>query len=55
MVSCVDRHGANCVVAETNFGAEMVEAVVRAAAEAKVRVRFKERGKAVRAEPVAAL
>ena len=60
VVSCVDRHAADCVVAETNYGGAMVEAVVRAAsAEAKQRVRFKEvhasRGKVVRAEPVAAL
>ena len=60
VVSCVDRWDADCVVAETNFGGAMVEAVVQAAAsKAGVRVRYKEvkasRGKVVRAEPVAAL
>jgi predicted phage terminase large subunit-like protein len=60
VVNCADRHGADCVVAETNFGGAMVEAVVKAAAsDAKLRVNFKEvrasRGKVVRAEPVAAL
>jgi predicted phage terminase large subunit-like protein len=60
VVNAYDRHGADCVVAETNYGGAMVEAVVQAAASAaKMRVRFKEvhatRGKVVRAEPVAAL
>ena len=60
VVSCVERHDADCVVAETNFGGAMVEAVVQAAAsKAGVRCRYKEvkasRGKAVRAESVAAL
>jgi len=52
--------GPATAVAEINFGGAMVEAVVRAAAaEAKLRVNFKEvrasRGKVVRAEPVATL
>lgn len=60
VVNCADRHAADCVVAETNFGGAMVEAVVKAAASAaKLRVSFKEvkasRGKVVRAEPVSAL
>ena len=60
VVNCADRHMADCVVAEVNFGGAMVEAVVKAAAsDAKLRIRFKEvrasRGKVVRAEPVAAL
>jgi predicted phage terminase large subunit-like protein len=60
VINAFDRHGADCIVAEVNFGGAMVQAVVQAAAtEAKLRVRFKEvrasRGKVVRAEPVAAL
>ena len=48
------------MIAEVNYGGAMVEAVVQAAAaDAKMRVRYKEvrasRGKVVRAEPVAAL
>jgi predicted phage terminase large subunit-like protein len=60
VVSCADRHEADCIVAETNYGGSLVEAVVKAAAaDAKLRINFKEvkatRGKVVRAEPVAAL
>jgi predicted phage terminase large subunit-like protein len=60
VVSCADRHEADCIVAETNFGGSLVEAVVKAAAaETKLRINFKEvkatRGKVVRAEPVSAL
>lgn len=60
MVNAFDRHAADCIVAETNFGGAMVEAVVwAAAADAKLHIGFKEvkasRGKVVRAEPVAAL
>ena len=60
VVNAFDRHAADVVVAETNFGGAMVEAIVRAsAAEAKLRVPFKEvkasRGKVVRAEPIATL
>jgi len=60
VANAIDRHAADCIVAKTNFGGAMVEAVVRAAAaDAKVRVRFKKvgasRGKVVRPEPVAAL
>lgn len=51
-----DRHQADRVVAETNFGGAMVESVIRAA---DPNISFKSvkasRGKAVRAEPVAAL
>lgn len=51
-----DRHMANLIVAETNFGGEMVKFVVQAA---KPGVPFKKivasRGKSVRAEPVSAL
>jgi predicted phage terminase large subunit-like protein len=60
VVHCADRHAADCIVYESNFGGAMCEAVVKAAAaEAKLRVNLKEvrasRGKVVRAEPVAAL
>ena len=60
VVSCYDRHGADSVVAEVNFGGAMVEQVVQAAAsEARMRIKFREvraaRGKVVRAEPVASL
>jgi phage terminase large subunit-like protein len=42
VVSAFDRHAADCIVAETNFGGAMVEAVVQAAAaSAKMRIRFK--------------
>jgi predicted phage terminase large subunit-like protein len=59
-VTAFERHAADCIVAEINFGGSMVEAVVRAAAaEAKLHIRYKEvrasRGKIVRAEPVATL
>jgi phage terminase large subunit-like protein len=51
-----DRWGADCVVAERNYGGAMVEAVIKAAG---IKCRYKEvvasRGKVVRAEPVAAL
>lgn len=50
------RWGADCVVAERNYGGAMVEAVIKAAG---TKSRYKEvvasRGKIVRAEPVAAL
>jgi predicted phage terminase large subunit-like protein len=60
VVDCFDRHAADCVVAEVNFGGAMVEAIVQAAAaSAKVRVRYREvrasRGKIVRAEPISTL
>jgi predicted phage terminase large subunit-like protein len=51
-----DRHQANIVVAETNFGGAMVKSVIRSA---RPNTPFKaltaSRGKAVRAEPVSAL
>ena len=41
VVSSTDRHAADCIVAETNFGGAMVDAVVQAAAaSAQLRVRF---------------
>lgn len=54
--SAYDRHMANLIVAETNFGGEMVKFVVQAA---KPNVPFKKitasRGKSVRAEPISVL
>ncbi len=51
-----DRHAADLIVGETNYGGEMVKFVVQAA---KPGVPFKQvtasRGKAVRAEPISAL
>lgn len=56
VASAFDRHRADTVVAETNFGGEMVREVIRTA---RPRTPFKavkaSRGKAVRAEPIAAL
>ncbi len=59
-VSAFQRHGADCIVAEENFGGAMVGEIIRAAAaEAKVSIPFRpvraSRGKIVRAEPVALL
>lgn len=55
-VDLADRHGAERIVAEVNQGGDLVEAVIRQvdplAAISKVRA---SRGKAARAEPVAAL
>jgi predicted phage terminase large subunit-like protein len=61
VINCFERHDADCIVAEVNFGGAMVQHVVQAAAAQanNIRVRYKEvrasRGKAVRAEPIAAL
>ncbi len=59
-VQAAVEHRADCVVAERNFGGDMVEHVILTAARATgVTVRVKlvsaSRGKMVRAEPVAAL
>lgn len=55
-VTAFDRHGADRIIAETNYGGEMVKFVVQAA---KPNVPFRKitasRGKAVRAEPISAL
>lgn len=55
-VAMAERWGADCIVAERNYGGAMVEAVLKASG---MKVRYKEvvasRGKVVRAEPVAAL
>jgi phage terminase large subunit-like protein len=54
--SAFDRHAADLIVAEMNYGGEMVKFVVRAA---KPKVPFKKvtatRGKVVRAEPISSL
>lgn len=51
-----DRHEANMIVAEKNFGGEMVRYVIQAArANTPVRVVTASRGKAVRAEPISTL
>lgn len=52
----VERWDADCVVAEKNFGGEMVESTLRAAnVNTRVVLVHASRGKHVRAEPVAAL
>lgn len=56
VAKCVDRWGADCVVAEKNFGGDMVESTLRAGGvSARVVMVSASRGKQVRAEPVAAL
>lgn len=55
-VSAYERHEADCIVAEENFGGAMVQEIIRAA---KPGVPYRgvkaSRGKVVRAEPIAAL
>ncbi|HEY2446796.1 MAG TPA: terminase family protein [Rhizomicrobium sp.] len=56
IAECVSAHKADCVVAEGNFGGAMVESVLKAAnVGTRVKMVTASRGKAVRAEPVAAL
>lgn len=56
VAACAARHGADRVVAEKNQGGDMVKSVLRAADVAMpVRLVHASRGKAARAEPVAAL
>ena len=56
VAAAAERHGADRVVAEANNGGAMVESVLRAAdARLAVRLVHASRGKAARAEPVAAL
>lgn len=56
VANAFDRHAADCVVAEVNFGGAMVQEIIRVA---RPKTPFKlvraSRGKVVRAEPVAAL
>jgi len=55
-VDAYHRYKADCIVAETNFGGAMVEAVIRAAdPNVPVRLVTASRGKALRAEPVSVL
>lgn len=55
-VHAYDKHGADKVVAERNFGADMVEATLRhVRAHLPVETVNASRGKAIRAEPIAAL
>jgi phage terminase large subunit-like protein len=60
-VTAFDRHEADCIVGEVNFGGAMVEATIQAARRevGGRRVPYRpvhaSRGKAVRAEPIAAL
>lgn len=55
-VDCYKRWRADRIVAERNFGGAMVEAVIRGAdRNAPVKMVTASRGKAVRAEPIAAL
>lgn len=58
--SAYDRHEADCLVGEVNFGGAMVAEVIRAASsDLKMRVNYKEvrasRGKVIRAEPFSPL
>ena len=56
VAKCVDRWKADCVVAEKNFGGDMVESTLLACGvSARVVMVSASRGKQVRAEPVAAL
>jgi phage terminase large subunit-like protein len=54
----IDRNRGDCVVGEANYGGDMVQATIMAAAQGRA-IRYKPvqatRGKAVRAEPVVAL
>lgn len=50
------HHRADCIVAERNFGGDMVQTVIRTADRlAKIKMVTASRGKSVRAEPIAAL
>ena len=57
-ISIFDTYGADCIVAETNQGGDMIEAIIKAEARGRtipVRKVTATRGKHVRAEPIAAL
>lgn len=67
-VSAYDRHDADAIVVETNYGGEMAKAVIEAAAEKEAREGRRDgmrkptvkkvtasRGKAIRAEPISTL
>jgi phage terminase large subunit-like protein len=56
VADAADAFKADCVVAEANFGGAMVESVLRTAGVTqRVKMVSASRGKAVRAEPIAAL
>lgn len=57
VVDAYHRYGADAIIAEKNYGGSMVEAVIRNASDSLLNVKMvtATRGKAVRAEPVAAL
>ena len=56
VAKAVERWKADCVVAEKNFGGDMVESTLRAGGvRARVKMVTASRGKEVRAEPIAAL
>lgn len=56
VASAFERHEADCVVAEENFGGAMVQEIIRAARPGTpYRAVKASRGKVVRAEPIAAL
>jgi hypothetical protein len=56
VAKCVERWSADCVVAEKNFGGDMVESTLRAGnVTARVVLVHASRGKQVRAEPIAAM
>ena len=59
VAAAFDRHRADAVVAEVNYGGAMVREVIRTATSDGLPIPFREvtasRGKAVRAEPIAAL
>jgi phage terminase large subunit-like protein len=48
------QYGASLIVAEKNFGGDMVESTIRMVGSARVKMVTASRGKAVRAEPVVA-
>lgn len=55
-VTAYDKHSADCIVAEANFGGAMVQSTIRSVRPTvPVRLVKASRGKAQRAEPVAAL
>lgn len=54
VAKCVERWGADCVVAEKNFGGDMVESTLRSGnVQTRVEMVSASRGKHVRAEPIA--
>lgn len=55
-VHCFDEHAADRIVAEKNFGGDMVEATLRnVRSDVPLRMVTASKGKAIRAEPIAAL